>query len=384
MPRGIPGSDPIGGRKGHEAAVASLSQAFRQAGWSSELEPSDESTADLRVRRGSNAYVIEVKAGIDGRADWLVPLWAQAHLEAQRAAGTGYLPLAVVTAPAISDRTLRQIVDFAAQNAPGAALGVIDQRGRSYFQGIGLAELGAWEPVSSHGPNHPPSGSSNLFTDINQWLLKVLLGPWIPESLIACPRGVYRNASELAAAAGVSVMSAFRVIDALRAQQHLEEHRGALTVVRRRELLERWRAWSASRTPQELPTVFLIAGNAREELRALLRHDETVLGLFAAADALGLGFVRGVPPHVYVPSLLRASISRLANVAAAGPGEQPSLFLRQSPAPKSIMRGAVRTDEGLVTDVLQTWLDVSSHPGRGSEQADLIEHRALGELLKDA
>ena len=35
------------------------------------------------------------------------------------------------------------------------------------------------------------------------------------------------------------------------------------------------------------------------------------LGLFAAADALGLGFVRGTPPHIYLERLTLDAANRL-------------------------------------------------------------------------
>ena len=65
-------------------------------------------------------------------------------------------------------------------------------------------------------------------------------------------------------------------------------------------------------------------------------------------------------------------------------GESPDVILRQAPAPQSVFRGAVVADEMAVSDVLQVWLDVSEHPARGSEQADLIERRVLKKLIRGA
>jgi len=53
---------------------------------------------------------------------------------------------------------------------------------------------------------------SKSFFDLNQWILKILLSKEIPESMLFAPRGRYGNASQLAAAARVSVMSAFRFV----------------------------------------------------------------------------------------------------------------------------------------------------------------------------
>ena len=60
-------------------------------------------------------------------------------------------------------------------------------------------------------PAKSPSGPSHIFSDLNQWMLKVLLAPKIPERLLAAPRAEYRNVSELAGAANVSTVGRDRV-----------------------------------------------------------------------------------------------------------------------------------------------------------------------------
>ena len=72
----------------------------------------------------------------------------------------------------------------------------------------------------------------------------------------------------------------------------------------------------------------------------------------------------------------------MENIVPAEQGEQPDLILRQAPAPQSVFRGLVRADGLSVCDVLQVWLDVSSHPSRGKEQADLIRDRVLDPVIR--
>jgi hypothetical protein len=60
----------------------------------------------------------------------------------------------------------------------------------------------------------------------------------------------------------------------------------------------------------------------------------------------------------------------------------PDVVLRQAPAPHSVFHGSVKVNDMPVCDVLQVWLDVSSHPLRGQEQADLIRRRVLDPLIK--
>jgi hypothetical protein len=366
--------------------LSHVAKLFRQGGWAVEEQASEDADrrADLLVRHGTAAYAVELKVSSEGRADRLVPLWAQAFLEAKRAAPPGWQPLAIVAAPSVSERVLRQIVDFARRSAPDAAFGIIDRHGLRYFEGEALAALSE-QPERKPATSRPGARRASLFTDVNQWLLKVLLAPWVPPHLTRAPRGEYRNATELARAGGISIMSSFRLIEALRAEGYLDERKDTLRVVRRRDLLDRWRAWAASQAINEWPAVFVLPSDPRADLRAILSQDKVgaCLALFAAAEALGLGFVRGVPPHVYLPRLTRQSVGHLPGVALAKGRDEAHLLLREVPTNRSVFHSAVETSYGLTTDVLQTWLDVSTHPTRGREQADLIERRVLGPLLED-
>lgn len=55
--------------------------------------------------------------------------------------------------------------------------------------------------------------------------------------------------------------------------------------------------------------------------------------------------------------------------------------MQQPGFPQSLERGAVIRDGVRVTDVIQTWLDVSAHPARGAEQAAELEHGILANVI---
>ncbi len=114
----------------------------------------------------------------------------------------------------------------------------------------------------------------------------------------------------------------------------------------------------------------------------MLASGRACLALFAAADALGRGFVHGVPPYVYVQRVQPQHISAWKNLRPCTPGEPPDLVLRQAPAVQSVFRGLVRPEGMAACDVLQVWLDVAGHPSRGREQADLIEKRILSRIIE--
>jgi hypothetical protein len=360
-----------------------LAEIFEHAGWRVEREPHrPKSQFDMIVRRPDGVlYAVEVKAGVEGRGDRLVPLFAQAVLQSLRGAGQNAIPLAVVAAPKISQRAAEQVLKFAEHYAPNAAAGVIDFEGLRLFRGPQLEGLNAEAPHLSSMASKSPRVSGHLFSDLNQWMLKVLLAPEIPDELLSAPRAQYKNASQLADAANVSMMSAFRFVQHLRHENYLSESDSYLSLVRREELFRRWQG-SALRSVKEAPMRFFIKGDVRSQLRGMLSRGRACLALFAAAEALKLGFVEGVPPYVYVDRIQPSHLSAWKNLRHCEAGEPPDLILRQAQFPQSVFRGLVHREATPVSDVLQVWVDVSSHPSRGREQADLIRRRVLAKVIE--
>ena len=278
-----------------QRAQSLVHQLFMDAGWTVDsgrllggFEP------DLVAKQGLDVYAVQIKVAAEGRGDRLIPLFAQAVLEAQRVAGHPAAPLAVVAAPRIPRRAAEHILRFAEEYAPDVAAGVIDFEGLRIFRGPRL------EPFNAE-PRHRPSIAvarqrqpGHLFADLNQWMLKVLLAPELPEELLSAPRGQYRNASQLARAAHVSVMTGFRFLQQLQDAGHLHESASHLSLVRRAHLFEQWQA--VARPVKEVPVRFLLPGDPRMQLRKMLDSGRACLALFAAADVLKLGFVEGVPP----------------------------------------------------------------------------------------
>jgi hypothetical protein len=363
-------------------AESLLADMFEQAGWRVQREPHrDAFQPDLVVRRPGVAYAVEVQAGPEGRPDRLVPLFAQAVLQSSRAAGSNAVPLAVVAAPKIARRSAEQVLKFAKEYAPDAAAGVIDFEGFRMFRGPHLEELNAEAPYLPSLAPRSKRAAGHLFSDLNQWMLKVLLAPELPEPLLSAPRGQYRNASQLAHAANVSVMSAFRFVQQLQDEGYLHESASYLNLVRREDLFGRWQA-SALGPIKEVLMRFLLPRDVRAQLRKMLRSGRACLALFAAADALKLGFVEGVPPYVYVERIQPSNLAAWKNLRPCEPGEPPDVILRQAAAPQSVFRAMVRPEGMAASDVLQIWVDVASHPSRGREQADLIRKRVLERIIQ--
>jgi len=362
-----------------------VGRLFAARGWKIERQPAGgPRRADLLIRKGRQAFAVEVKAISEGRPDRVIPLLSQAILQVRAyAQGGAARPLAVVCVGEASPSLLDQVKAFSRDFAPGVAVGVVSESGIQYFLGEGLEGLNVEPPLARKRKAWSPGRSAHLFSDLNQWMLKVLLALEIPERLLAAPRAEYRNVSELAHAANVSLMSASRFVQQLRDEGFLDESSPHFRLVRRPELFRRWQS-AALRSPPEIAMRSLIRGSARAQLREAVSSHQACLGLFAAAEALHLGHVEGVPPYVYVPRLPRSDRDAWKELVPSSPGESIDLILRQAPAPRAVFRGAVEVDDVAVSDVLQIWLDVSAHPSRGEEQADLIRRKVLGKIIESA
>lgn len=365
-----------------------LADSFRKAGWRVRRPSSaGDRGVDLVLDAKKKKYVVQLKASSEGRRDRLIPLLSQAILEARTIAGhfpEPAVPIAVVAAKRIPASVAEQIKQFASRYAPEVGIGIIDAEGFRSFAGHGLEKLDAKPPRRAAREIVSPQRLPDLFSDLNQWMLKILLGQLTPESLISIPRGPIRNASHLAVAAGVSVMSASRFVHQLANQGFLDDDDEQLRVVRVDELLELW--VSANRPAvKDIPARWIIKGGQYQLQSALRKFSapndsasapRCCLGLFAAADVLGSGFVQGVPPHIYLESVTLDSLNRLGLMVDHS-DRDADVFIRTAVNREAIFRSAVSPDGFPVSDILQVWLDVSAHPARGREQAREIWRRIL-------
>jgi hypothetical protein len=393
-------SAPIDNEAQLELLVAAL---FRAKGWKVLPQPRKENFApDLIVSRAGKKLVAEVKRASEGRRDRIIPLLSQAALEAShfsRNLAGNPAPVAIVGSNHIPDFVAEEAKEFVRMLAPNVAVGLVDLEGFRSFSGHGLESLNSERRAGGESPKLRPP---HLFSDLNQWMLKVLLAPRIPESFLSAPRGHYQGASQLAQAAGVSVMSAFRFVEQLSKQGFLESDSGQLRIVRSKELMNRWLAASQRRVV-EVPMRWVL-DKGKETLASALRFYESAdlmrsrgaqkssgrllsprprlcLGLFGAAEALGIGFVQGVKPYLYLERM-SADVLRDLGLSASAPEGQADIYVRIPGNHESVFRGVVRKDGVLVSDVVQVWLDVEQHPSRGREQADVIWKRILSPAIE--
>jgi Restriction endonuclease len=388
-----------------EARIKSLvAGVFRSGGWKvREKTDAGDGKPDLIAEHAGKKYVIEIKRSSEGRKDRLIPLVSQAILQAQE--GARHLPghavaVAIVVANHIPESVALQVKKFARRHAPEIAVGVMDFEGMRSFEGHGLEQFNSERPRGRNALSPANRGPSpQLFSDLNQWMLKVLLAPSIPELYLSAPRGRCHGASQLAEAAAVSVMSAFRFIEQFLKAGFLEEEHEGLRVVRIEELMNRWLA-ANQRSVTEIGVRWVLRGreNAlRDAVRSYVRSEaeqhrdsedkdtdvrrpRACLGLFAAAEALGLGFVHGVQPYLYIERMEPRILEKLG-FSASSVDVDPDVHVRVPRDDESVFRAVVLNEGVPVCDVLQVWLDVAQHPSRGKEQADVIWRKILAPAL---
>jgi len=402
-----PDSQPSSARR--RFAEDRVAELFRHAGWrvSHAAVPPG---VDLVVSRRHRKFLAVVKASSESRRDRLGPLLAAALLEARAAArsSAGGSPLAVVAARRIPERLIADLRDYAAHVAGDVGVGIVDVEGAALFVGNGLEGVGEPQPLEpprrlseprwnlsrAHAPVQP-------FSDLNQWMLKVLLAERIPPDLLNCPRASIKSIPQLAKLADVSLPSAFRLVRYLR-EAGFALQGEPLELVRVSKLLERWRAASIQ-SRREIGLRWLIpSGRPQQQFHQMLLKAQShappdelprwrskpplspggpraCLALFSAAQALGFGHVHGVADHFYVG---RHDLPALESLGLAGarPDERADVFATIARHPRSVFRGAVEKDGVYVSDILQVWLDVSEHPARGNEQAADIWNRLLSDI----
>lgn len=369
-------------------AVQRVAGLFESKGWKVLASEPGSTGPDLVVRRRGKRYGVVLKATSEGRADRVIPLLSQAVLEARAYAlqSHGFMPMAVVHVDHAPRALVANVMAFAQEFAAEVAVGFVSAEGASEFLGEGLEGLNVSAPFTPRQVKGTLIRTDNLFSDLNQWMLKVLLAPELPEGMLNAPRGRYRNGVELARAAQVSAMTASRFLQQLRRERFLLESEEFLTLVQREELFERWSSVAPYGTA-DMPARFLANIQIGERVQELLNKVEgdACLGLFAAADGLRVGHVSGVPRYICVRRVPRFNLATPGgnpwNALQPFPKEAPHVLLRVARFPESTFRGAVRRDGVMVADVIQVWLDVLNHPTRGQEQAEHIFRRVLRPLV---
>lgn len=392
---------------------AQLEQAFAEAGFAVESKRVDASDQpDFVFARKGQRFVVDLESAGMNRSDVIHGLMAAALLRARRhaIATSDAIVLPVVGVSTLNDRVVDAVGTFMTREAPHDAWGLIEREGGLHLHGVdSVAPLRIGR---RRAPARVPSSHElDPFTDLGQWLAKVMIAPRLSQRLLSAPRTPIDRARHLALAARVSEPTAARWVRLLRGEQFIDERRGTLRIVRTQEFFSRWRNAVNAVPRREISARFFLPTGAPDEQlhQALARQawrrvgdpapdqssinnvmiewgktPRACLGLFEASAALGSGHVMGAPIHFYLESITDDSLQHFG-LERSEP-DRAHVRVIEPTYPESLFRAAViaQTRHGLDVpscDIVQAWLDVAEHPARGREQADAIEREVLAKSV---
>lgn len=231
------------------------------------------------------------------------------------------------------------------------------------------------------------------FSDLEQWLIKVLLlSPLnIAHQFWGGPKGYAENAFQLSKLAGVSQMSANLWAQAMEYSGYLKRiGRKNMIPLRIEALIEEWIGRYRFRDNRIYPfrSMFRVSnydafiGELFEEIR--LNSEE--LGEFGITAHLAcklheVKHSSAKSIHIYC----RGDIHNVARILKLVPSEEErkaDLFLVEPKYPKSVFGGVLKKKELPVCDILQCYLDLYYLPDRGREQAAIVYENIISRIIR--
>ncbi len=316
-------------------------------------------------------------ADVVGRVATAVLQIHKAHLPDQ------IRPLVAIVLPSFGAKLIDAVRDFLKLYASEISWCLIDAvRGALHMEIVsddGQIRPLIWyaeQPLSE--PMGSQTGSSRIFTDLNTWMLKILLLRNAPEKHWSGPRDEINNPTHLAKVAQVSVQTAHSFVKALADRDFARVTRGkGVHLVRTRSLLDLW-----INDEKQQPTVKTFV---RSIFGSLEDWEELLLAKSGASFAIGgfeacrrhvaLHAVPGDVPWVHIDGGV-LELLNLWNLEFSGEPDAQMFFVKPRRS-RSVFRGVSRQSGVPVVDILQAALDVASSPNRGLEQAEMIIDRVI-------
>lgn len=309
--------------------------------------------------------------------------------------------LVIVTSPHLSQRAIASTTVFMNEHAPDIQWVLLGDNGdvAVHAPAFGV-EHTRLRQRGEKAATTAKRTTAQPFSDLNAWMLKVLLLSEVDERFWAGPRTPVRSASELAEVAHVSEPHAYRFVKTFEEMDFLRRSDDRLVIVRRAALVEAWLE-TARLTPRKtLPARWVVGrpADAREVFETqsggifgksdggifgksegdVFGKEEVRVALagFEACRALGVLHTESMNHEVHIGGNVRVALKRFDLEACAA---RDAHFTLLPATGASVFRGSVHWAPGLrCADIFQAALDVVVHPARGREQADYIIHDVLG------
>jgi hypothetical protein len=285
----------------------------------------------------------------------------------------GMSPFIAILTPAFGPKMVEAVRDFVQRHADDVSWMLVNPQGGHHLELKARTGLVVADHVAgpSQQATRPGIRKGTIFSDLNRWMLKLLLLRDAPTRYAPPFRGRIENPTSLGRVAQVSVETSHQFVRAFAERDFLRVERGDLKLVRRKELLEALLAeerqsspvWTHVRTADggtfDLDRVISdlpVNGIAVGGFEACRRH-----GLLHTAPGVPLLLLEGPPNALVATWDLDYCGPREAQIVIAEPRYRASVF-----------RAAAQIDGVPVVDPLQAALDVAPVPGRGLEQAEFV------------
>jgi hypothetical protein len=305
------------------------------------------------------------------RADKLKGAAAMAVLALQRAHPDAH-PLVVLIVDRLGASAVDQLGEYLHEVAPDIGWGVFDTHGGARLSIPRLDLAVNVEPdIASPAPTKstPP-----LFSDLNTWMLKLLLMRRAPTWAWTATRQECRNARALHLAADVSGATAHRFVKAMGDADFLRRDRRGLQLVRVETLLRMWRSVHQSQPPALIEVRPLFEFNAHA-LGTTLAGGRVAIGGQSAAEHFTLAHATHGRRTIWVEADLDAALEAL-DVVPVEPG-RGELWIGRPRLVESCFRARVIEGGMAFVDPCELMLESSIDPTRGFEQAEYIAKRIL-------
>jgi hypothetical protein len=336
---------------------------------------------DLVVQRGNDLLLVEAKVANLYRSQVFPALVGDIILRAKASAGEGSGILIALLIKRMSDMAVNDLRSYAQDFLPELNWFLMDEAGNGVARIHGQDSALSLSPLQvddSSGKAAAPQPS--LFSLNNQWLLKMLLLPGIDPKYWGGAEEIPSSIVGLAKAARVPQPSVSSFISRFEQAEYIRREKGALVVVRHRELLDEWFYACKGSQAERVPVKSMYGDDPERFLRRIRDQSrnpdspDMIVSYHLACHLRGVGRSNVRVGWAYSCRSLEIIMRDYDLVEDKSPS--PSFWIVPGKA-MAVKRGAVDVGGIPVCDILQCYLDVRESHARGQEQADYI----LNEIL---
>ncbi|MBI2825107.1 MAG: hypothetical protein HYX69_10515 [Planctomycetia bacterium] len=356
-----------------ERALAILRDVFPRAKSTTSPQAANRRhRPDLLLHVGDRCLAIKAKATQSVRIADLEGRLATASLQILPVADKiAAIPVVMIELPKLGPKALAFATEYMSEHAPSVGWCLFDSSGsfRLDVPGLHLSKTRR-QRIANRSALPPARGS--LFSDLNRWMLKILLMQGVPSNLWGGPRQAVMTAKDLRAVASVSTEKAYSFLRTFSRAGYLRETDSGIVVVRREELIRTWLNHELAFQAETIPVRWLF-GAAPNLTRILVRQScptQFAVTGFEACKLLGVLHAPVPRKEIYVCGNLDTAMQAWELHRCAP--QDAACFLLKMPHPKSILRGCVISHGLPVVDILEATLRVSGQVPRGVEQAQYM------------